>query len=102
MRKNEPVIDILVANLPYVDEKWEWLDRKTLDFEPKIALFAEQNGLRAYQQLLEQMKRQKVARWAVFEADPCQHAELAKMAQENGFEVVETKGFGMVLRFVGY
>ncbi len=97
----EPKIDILVANLPYVDEKWDWLDRKTLDFEPKIALFAEQNGLEAYQRLLGQMNYQKVAKWAVFEVDPCQHTELAKMARENGFEMVETRGFGMVLKFVG-
>lgn len=38
--------DVLVANLPYVDEEWEWLDKRTLDFEPKLALYAEDGGWR--------------------------------------------------------
>ena len=36
--------DIIVANLPYVDKGWSWTSR-TLRFEPREALFAEDGGL---------------------------------------------------------
>ena len=29
--------DVIVANLPYVDKKWDWLDKESLSFEPAIA-----------------------------------------------------------------
>lgn len=89
---------IVVANLPYVDEEWAWLDRETLDFEPKIALFAEENGLRAYRRLLGQLTGRKATKWAVFEADPCQHEEIAEIANGNGFQAVKKRGFGVVLK----
>ena len=30
--------DLIVANLPYVDPEWDWLDKKALSKEPAIAL----------------------------------------------------------------
>lgn len=89
--------DILVANLPYVDENWGWLDRKSLNFEPKMALYAPKQGLGAYERLLEQLVIKKVARTAVLEIDPCQRSEIRKMVQKYGFLVVREEEFGAVL-----
>ncbi len=47
--------DILVANLPYVDEKSE-LGPGVREFEPHEALFAEDGGLELYKKVLKQVK----------------------------------------------
>ncbi|MBQ5812052.1 peptide chain release factor N(5)-glutamine methyltransferase, partial [Candidatus Saccharibacteria bacterium] len=31
--------DVVVANLPYVDENWDWIDKEALGKEPAIALY---------------------------------------------------------------
>ncbi len=92
--------DVLVANLPYVDEDWEWLDKRTLDFEPGLALYAEDGGLALYKKLILQMKARGkgFAKYMVFEADPCQHEALIQFAGEQGFSLVRVEGFGVVFR----
>lgn len=92
--------DVLVSNLPYVDEGWEWLDKRTLDFEPKLALYAEDGGLALYKKLILQMKArgEGFAKYIVFEADPCQHEALIQFAGEQGFSLVKAEGFGVVFR----
>lgn len=94
--------DVLVANLPYVDEGWEWLDKRTLNFEPELALYAEDGGLALYKKLILQMKvrGEGFAKYIVFEADPCQHEVLIQFAGEQGFSLVKAEGFGMVFRGV--
>lgn len=92
--------EVLVANLPYVDANWEWLDRKSLDYEPAGALYSERNGLAHYARLLAQLGAAKAkvrARWLVLEADPCQQEELARLAVARGWRLAEKRGFGMVL-----
>ena len=92
--------EVLVANLPYVDANWEWLDRKSLDYEPAGALYSERNGLAHYARLLEQLGAAEAkvrVRWLVLEADPCQQEELARLAVARGWRPVEKRGFGMVL-----
>ena len=92
--------EVLVANLPYVDANWEWLDRKSLDFEPAGALYSERNGLAHYARLLAQLGAAKAkvrARWLVLEADPCQQEELARLAVARGWRPAEKRGFGVVL-----
>lgn len=92
--------DVLVSNLPYVDEGWEWLDERTLDFEPKLALYAEDGGLALYKKLILQMKArgEGFVKYIVFEADPCQHEALIQFAGEQGFSLVKEEGFGVVFR----
>ena len=92
--------DVLVANLPYVDEEWGWLDKRTLNFEPELALYAEDGGLALYKKLILQMKArgEEFARYIVFEADPCQHEALIRFAEENGLLLVKAEGFGVVFR----
>lgn len=92
--------EVLVANLPYVDANWEWLDRKSLDYEPAGALYSERNGLAHYARLLAQLGAAKAkvrARWLVLEVDPCQQEELARLAVARGWRPAEKRGFGVVL-----
>lgn len=45
-------IDILISNPPYISQaEWELMDESVRTFEPKTALFADENGLAIYQQL---------------------------------------------------
>lgn len=90
--------DVLVANLPYVDPNWPWLERKSLDFEPVGALYAGENGLELYHKLLvEVVQRAAKPRWLVFEADPCQHQALVAIAAKAGYQVRKIAGFGILL-----
>ncbi len=45
---------IVVANLPYVAKNWGWVDYDSLRFEPEVALFADQNGLKKIYELIDQ------------------------------------------------
>lgn len=50
-------IDILISNPPYISNaEWELMDESVRTFEPKTALFAENDGLAIYQQLAEEAK----------------------------------------------
>lgn len=92
--------EVLVANLPYVDANWEWLDRKSLDYEPAGALYSERNGLAHYARLLEQLGAAEAkvrARWLVLEADPCQQDELVRLAAAQGWRLEERRGFANCL-----
>lgn len=89
--------DLIVANLPYVDPNWEWLERKTLDFEPSLALYAEKRGLALYERLLQQAIEMELADWLILEADPCQYTELTQMAGQQGWKVDKIVGFGLRL-----
>lgn len=92
--------DVVVANLPYVNPNWEWLDQRTLSFEPVTALFAlGENGLALYHRLFEELNdRQKESgiKYAVIEADPCQQDELIELAQGLGWDLQQKRGFGLV------
>lgn len=89
---------ILVANLPYVDPEWGWLERKSLDFEPKLALYAEEKGLKLYRELLDELaERSLKPRFLVFEADPCQHQALIVLAARRGYKWRKTADFGLLL-----
>lgn len=89
--------DVLVANLPYVDKDWGWLDKNALGFEPDLALYAEDEGLALYKKLIMQITRRGTGfvRYAVFEADPCQHKELIRFAEKQGLSLLKTEGFGL-------
>lgn len=92
--------EVLVANLPYVDANWEWLEQRSLDYEPAGALYSEQGGLAHYVRLLEQLGAAEAkvrARWLVLEADPCQQDELVRLAAVQGWRLVERRGFANCL-----
>ena len=84
--------DIVVANLPYVDENWEWIDKEALGKEPSLALYAEDGGLALIKRLIDQVTERGIQH-LVLEADPCQHERIAKYAEEKGLTVNQTRGF---------
>ena len=48
-------IDVLISNPPYISQdEYELMDVSVREFEPKMALFAENNGLAIYQKLAKQ------------------------------------------------
>lgn len=94
---DEQRFDVVVANLPYVNRDWRWLDLKQLSYEPKQALFARAlNGLSIYKRFFSECRNNVVAHYVVVEADPCQHEELIAMAAKNHFRHLKTQGFGVV------
>lgn len=94
--------DVLVANLPYVNPKWDWLDMKTLEFEPMRALFAlTEDGLSVYHRLfsqLEEYREKNTIKYVVVEADPSQHEAMKKIAEEAGYLFEKAESFGLVFR----
>ncbi len=90
--------DVVVANLPYVDENWEWLDKKALSHEPSLALYAGEQGLELTNKLIEQVTERGV-KYLILEADPCQHSQITEFAAKKGLELVETRGFILVFTY---
>jgi len=92
--------DIIVANLPYVDPNWEWLDKEALDFEPSLALYANDYGLGLIKKLIEEVANSGAYGFAdkylVLEADPCQHDEIKKYAEVRGLRHIKTNGFALL------
>lgn len=106
-RKNPEHFDVIVANLPYVNKEWDWLDLKSLNYEPASALYAKSNnGLSMYQRFLRELNYYRGVGdglwmdYLVLEADPCQHASLIKMAEKAGFFYLKTEGFGLLFEDV--
>lgn len=91
-----PTPDIITANLPYVDETWDWLDKQALSKEPSIALYADDHGLGLIKELINQSTKLKI-KYLVLEADPCQHADIIAYAKKAGLEHLETRGFILTL-----
>lgn len=87
--------DLIIANLPYVDRDWEWLDKEALSYEPDIALYADRNGLGLIYELLDQLEFNQ-SKYLILEADPSQHEKIVKYATKKGFDHVETRGFALL------
>ncbi len=96
VKSNElPKPDLVVANLPYVDESWDWLDKESLSREPSIALYAPDHGLALIKELIDESAALKIPH-LVLEADPCQHNEISSYNEE--YELVEIRGFILYMR----
>lgn len=83
--------DIIVANLPYVDKSWDWLDTNSLKTDPDIALYAEENGLKLIKELLDTA----TSKYLILEADPSQHSKIIEYS-ENKYKLKEQNGFILV------
>ena len=84
--------DIVLANLPYVDESWE-RSKETMH-EPAVALFASDAGLRLVKKCFDQLSsRTNAGAIAIFEADPRQWDAIERIAQEAGFALDEKQRF---------
>ena len=89
-----PTPDLIIANLPYVDETWDWLDKKALSKEPSIALYAKDHGLALIKELLDTA----TSKFLILEADPCQHQEVINYAKTKKYSLIDTKGY--ILGFI--
>ncbi len=85
--------DLVTANLPYVDRTWDWLDLKSLEAEPELALFTEDGGLKLIKQLLTQIKDKNWHPRILLEMDPSQQETLISFANTLGFKHQKTTGF---------
>jgi len=88
--------DIVVANLPYVDANWDWIDKQALAKEPSIALYADDGGLALVKRLINQASERKVP-YLILETDPCQHKRIIKYVGTRGYQLLENRGFVLVL-----
>ena len=95
----EPV-DYIFANLPYVDKDWEVSPE--LQYEPKIALFTEDGGLKLILELIQQAPRCLTPNGQLFiEADPTQHERIIQAAARQNFKLATIQRYIIVLRFIG-
>ncbi len=88
--------DIVIANLPYVDESWE----RSLEtnHEPKLALFADNGGLKLINRLLEQLPGALTPDGiALIEADPEQHPQIIAAAKKYSLSHITTSGYIVAL-----
>lgn len=93
-------VDYIFANLPYVDKNWDVSPE--LQYEPEIALFAEDEGLKLILQLISQAPRCLTPEGLLFiEADPQQHNRIINEAVKNGFVKESVLNYILVLRFTG-
>ena len=93
-------VDYIFANLPYVDKSWDVSPE--LKYEPGIALFAEDEGLKLILQLISQAPRCLTPEGLLFiEADPQQHNRIIDEAVKNGFVKERALNYILVLRFTG-
>lgn len=71
--------DIIVANLPYVDKNWPWLDQASLKSDPDLALYADNGGLKLIKELIDTA----TTKYLILEADPCQHQDIIEYSKEK-------------------
>ena len=86
--------DIIVANLPYVDKNWDWLDQESLKQDPDLALYTEDGGLKLIKRLLDTAN----SKYLILEADPSQHQDIVNYAKN--YQLLNKNGF--VLTFSRY
>ncbi|MDO4742237.1 MAG: HemK family protein methyltransferase [Candidatus Saccharibacteria bacterium] len=84
--------DLVVANLPYVDRNWDWLDLESLSFEPETALFAADQGLALIKELLRAASSKKIPR-LILEADPSEHPAIIAYAKKYGYKMTSYAPF---------
>lgn len=84
-------IDMLIANLPYVDRSWDVSPDTAA--EPEIALYADDRGLALIHRLIEQATTLlQPGSHMLLESDVRQHDAIIHFAQRNGFLHVQTDG----------
>jgi release factor glutamine methyltransferase len=93
----KPFADYILANLPYVDRIWE--RSMETDYEPHVALFADDGGLQLIKRLLKQIPLAlKPGGYLLMEADPRQHDSIISLAKDEGLEFVDQKDFTIVFK----
>lgn len=90
--------DIIIANLPYVDRVWE---RSTeTNYEPDLALFADNHGLSLIEKLIIQTEKcLSPGGYMILEADPVQHETLINFANKKGLSLISQQDYAIVFRY---
>ena len=83
--------DLIVANLPYVDPTWPWLDKAALKTDPDIALYAKDHGLALIKELIDT----SYSKYLILEADPCEHQAIIDYASKK-YQHLKTTGFALL------
>jgi len=84
--------DIVLANLPYVPDKWQINEAAMA--EPKIAIFGGKDGLDIYRKLFTQLQRFTWhPQYVLTESLPPQHENLAAVAAAHGFKLYKSQDF---------
>lgn len=94
--------DIIIANLPYVDINWDWTSPE-LKFEPAMALFAEDGGLKLIKQLISNVVSKKNnllgKHFLILEADTSQHDDVIGYARSFGLELISHNSFILAFKY---
>lgn len=94
-RQNQPV-DIILANLPYVDKSWQCSPETA--FEPSIALFSNDSGLELIKSMIKQASNIiSTDGLIIIEAEPIQHKNIILYAKKYNLLQVKTSDFIVVL-----
>lgn len=104
LEKVDSLPDLIVANLPYVDRNWDWLDQNTLDYEPSLALYADNHGLQLIFELIQQIKQKNSSNKTInilLEADPTQHKAIIDFAEQNDLMLIKQSGYILYLQSKG-
>lgn len=88
--------DLVIANLPYVDREWDWIDKKALSYEPETALYADNHGLELIYKLIDQVAERAIPN-LILEADPCQHENIVDYATRLVYSLAEKRGFALFI-----
>lgn len=84
--------NLITANLPYVNPEWSW-NSPSLQHEPKMALYADNNGLALIKKLLLEAPNHLTPNaHLLLEADQSQHAEIISFATSQNFSHIQTNG----------
>jgi release factor glutamine methyltransferase len=87
----------ITANLPYVVKGWK--TSPEIDFEPSLALFAEDEGLALIKKLIVQAKDYLAPDgYLLLEADPCQHSAILEYALSLGYALHQQIDFIVCLK----
>lgn len=92
--------DAIIANLPYVAR--DWPRSPGTDYEPSVALFAEQDGLALIHRLITQARSiLKSGGYLLLESDQRQQPSIVAFAREHAFAHQHTSGLAMCFRLIG-
>jgi len=89
--------DIIIANLPYVDKTWN--RSPETDYEPKLALFADDHGESIIKTIIIQANHSFSPNGhIIIEADPTQHESLIKYAKKYFFIPIDRLNYAIVFK----
>jgi len=89
-------VSYFIANLPYVDRRWNNINIKRLSFEPDSALFSNKKGLQIIENFLDELSTRKLLtkiNFALIEHDPKQHHSIKDICDKIGFQTKKVSEF---------